>query len=176
VAGLRRGSGTDAAWHRLLALRQEFDRLFEEITSSLPAFPFARRGLEIEPLRKRQSLLWASLPAVDMVERSKEFQLTAELPGLDEKDIEVRVNDDLLTIKGEKRSERTEKLRTGTYLAERRYGAFQRSFRLPTSVVSDRIEARFHKGVLTVRLPKATADKKKSERRIVVRRGPALGA
>ena len=174
AAGSKRGAATDATWHPLLALRQEIDKLFEEISSSISAFPFGRRNLDIEPFRKRQNLLWPSLPAVDVIESPKEFQLTAELPGLDEKDIELRVTADLLTIKGEKRSQRKEQ-RKDYYLSERRYGVFQRSFRLPGTVAPDRIQARFHKGILTVNLPKAASEKNK-ERKISIRRGPALGA
>ena len=87
--------------------------------------------------------------------------LTAELPGMEEKNVEVTLSDDLLTIKGEKTAE-TEKKDKNTYLSERCYGAFQRSFVVPEGVDSDKIKAEFAKGVLTVTLPKAAPAMKKT--------------
>ena len=108
-----------------------------------------------------------SAPVVDVVEKEREYQVSAELPGLEEKDVEVSVADDMLTIKGEKKEEKEEKAKN-YYLSERRYGAFQRSFRLPPGVDSAKIEANFQKGVLTVTLPK-TPEAQKKEKKIEIK-------
>jgi HSP20 family protein len=88
---------------------------------------------------------------------------------MDEKNIELTVADDMLTIKGEKREEREEK-KKDYYLSERRFGSFERSFRLPEGVESDKVEASFKKGVLTVTLPKTPeAQKKSKEKKISIK-------
>ncbi len=90
---------------------------------------------------------------VDIIEGDKAYEVTAELPGMDEKDIEVKIADGGLTIKGEKQEQKEEKEKN-YYLSERRYGSFERYFRIPEGVDTDKIEASFKKGVLTVNLPK----------------------
>ncbi len=107
-----------------------------------------------------------SAPFVDVVEKEKECQISAELPGLDEKDVEVSIADDLLTIKGEKKEEREEKAKN-YYASERRYGAFQRSFQIPSGVDADKIGASFQKGVLMVTLPK-TPEAQTKEKKIAI--------
>ena len=107
------------------------------------------------------------MPAVDIAESEKGYEIKAELPGMDEKAIEVKVTDGSLTIKGEKQEEKEEKERD-YYLQERRYGSFERSFELPESVDPDRIEASFKKGVLTVILPKK-AEAQKPAKKIEVK-------
>src|SRR5262249_6712975 len=93
-------------------------------------------------------------PAVDVTEREKDYEITAELPGLDEKDIEVKVANGVLTIKGEKKDEKEEKQKD-YYLSERRYGSFLRSFQLPEAGDEAKIKGGYAKGALTVRLPKS---------------------
>jgi HSP20 family protein len=95
-------------------------------------------------------------PAVDFEETEQEFLLTAELPGMTEKDVDVQVERDFLTLKGEKRSERDEERdENGRFhFFERSYGSFYRSFTLPTTVDGSKIRANFANGVLTVHLPK----------------------
>jgi HSP20 family protein len=94
-------------------------------------------------------------PAMDIVETSKELTLTAELPGMDQKDVDVSVEDGVVTIRGEKTEERKEEQNDKkVYLYERTYGSFQRSFMLPPSVDSSKITADFEKGVLKVHMPK----------------------
>lgn len=100
-------------------------------------------------------------PAVDVAEKEGLFEITAELPGLDEKDIEVKVAGGMLTISGEKKQEREEK-KKDYYLSERRFGAFQRSFPVPAGADADHVEASFAKGVLRVTLPKTREAQKKS--------------
>ena len=110
-------------------------------------------------------------PNVDVAETDKEIKVTAKLPGLDEKDIEVDIRDNALTIKGEKRAEKEEKDKT-FYPSERSYGMFQRVIGLPAEVQEDKVEAEFSKGVLTIRLPKSPAAQKMSRKiEIVARRG-----
>jgi HSP20 family protein len=139
-------------WHPFETLRRQIDRLFEDA-------PFQRAApSELEPFG-RFSLGWASTPAVDLIEKDKEYQVTAELPGLDEKNVEVKLHNGSLVISGEKKEEREEKDK-GYFLSERRFGSFRRAFRLPEDVDKEKIDATFAKGVLTVRLPKsATAQK-----------------
>ena len=93
--------------------------------------------------------------------------ITAEMPGLDEKDFQITVSGDVLTIKGEKKIEHEEKNGNG-YHRERRYGAFSRSLRLPFDVKDEQIDASYQKGVLTVRVPKP-ADAQKAVRQIEVK-------
>jgi len=95
------------------------------------------------------------LPAMDIVEMPKEYMLTAELPGLDEKSVDVSIADGVLTISGEKTEERKEEEDRKVYLYERLYGSFQRSFSLPTGVDGAKIAADFSKGVLKVHIPKS---------------------
>ena len=95
-------------------------------------------------------------PETDVIETEKEIRVVTEMPGLRQDDIEVDVENNVLTIRGEKREERTEGEEGGKYhLAERRYGTFARSFVLPRDVDSEQIQASFDNGVLTVRIPKS---------------------
>jgi HSP20 family protein len=107
-------------------------------------------------------------PAVDIAETDKGYEITAELPGMDESNIGVKFADGTLTIKGEKRGEKEEKNKDW-YLSERRYGSFQRSFGVPDGVDTDKIEANFKNGVLTVTLPK-TPQAQRSEKKIAIRK------
>ncbi len=104
---------------------------------------------------------------MDIVEHATEFQVAVELPGMAEQDIEVKVVNDTLAIKGEKKEEKEEN-KKDYHLSERRYGAFQRTFRLPDDVDGDKIAASFKSGVLTVVLPKR-AEAIHAERKIAVK-------
>lgn len=100
-----------------------------------------------------QAIGW--MPATDIVEAEKELVLTAELPGLEKKDVEISVENGVLTLRGEKTEQKEEKDEEKKYhLFERSYGAFQRSFTLPRTVDANKITAEFATGVLTVHLPK----------------------
>ena len=140
---------TSASWHPFEAFRQEVDRVFEDFGRSFRPFGFGRR-FELSPFWSTSADL---SPAVDVVDKGTSWQITAELPGLDEKNVEVKVADNILTIKGEKKEEKEEK-RKGYYRSERSFGTFQRSFELPESVDQDKITASFRKGLLTLTLPK----------------------
>lgn len=109
------------------------------------------------------------LPAVNVEETSDELLLTAELPGMTRDDIELEMENNILTIRGEKRDVRKEGDESKKYhLWERRYGTFQRSFTLPRTVKAEEIDAEFVDGVLHVRLPKVAEAK---SRRIAIRSG-----
>jgi len=142
----------------LRSLRGEMDRLFDRFSRGFgfPSFePFWNRDVEFET------------PAVDLTEDDEAFTITAELPGIDEKEIDVTVSGGMLVIKGEKKQEKEEKNKN-YYVSERSYGAFQRSFSVPEGVDQDKIAANFSKGVLTVTLPKS-ADAQKPQKKIEVK-------
>ena len=130
-------------------LWRDFDRLFDDFRGAVatraayqPAAQFA--------------------PRVDVSETDTAFAINAELPGLDAKEVEILIEGDRLTLKGEKKSEREAGDETkGRYLRERVHGAFQRAFRLPDSVDLDGVAAGFDKGVLTITLPKRPEKSKK---------------
>lgn len=134
----------------LESLHREVDRLFDAFDRDFWRSPF-RSAFEIAPFWQRE--LEFAAPAVDIVEKDNAYVVTAELPGMDEKDIEVKLTNGGLTIKGEKQEEKEEK-RKGYHLHERHFGSFERHFPVPEGVDPDKIEASFKKGVLTVALPK----------------------
>lgn len=150
-AGSERATALQA-WRPFEALHREIDRLFDDFDRGFWRFPFRRSAFDIEPLW-RQEPTWSAVPAVDLVEKENAYEVTAELPGMDEKNIEVKLADGGLTIKGEKKEEKEEK-KKDYYLHERHFGSFERCFALPDGVDTDKIEASFKKGVLTVKLPK----------------------
>lgn len=128
------------------ALQREMDRLMESFGRPTAFAPSTLRG-----------------PSVDITETDKELVITAELPGLSEKDVEVTLRDDALTISGEKRSESEQKDAT-RHVVERSYGSFARSFQLPPGYDSDKISAHFDKGVLKVTLAKPEQQESKVKR------------
>lgn len=152
-------------WRPFESLRREIDRLFDDFDGGRRG-PFGRSLFDIQPFWSREPT-WTAVPAVDVAETDKAYEITAELPGIDEKNVEVKLADGVLTIKGEKEEEKEEK-KKDYYLSERSYGSFQRSFQVPTGVDADKIEAAFKKGVLTVTLPK-TAEAQNSEKKIAVK-------
>ena len=153
------------AWHPLEDLRREVDRLFEDFTTSGWLRPLRPRVPGFEPLFGG-GLEW-STPAVDFVEKEKAYEISAELPGIEAKNIEVILRNGNIVIKGEKQEEKEEKSRD-YYLHERQFGSFERAFTLPDGVEPDKIEASFNKGVLTVAQPK-TAAAQKPEKKITVK-------
>jgi HSP20 family protein len=94
------------------------------------------------------------MPAVDITETDKAYEITAKLPGMDEKSVEVRLTDGVLSIRGEKRDEKREENKDH-YMHERTFGSFERSFPVPEGVDANKIEATFKNGVLSVTLPKS---------------------
>jgi HSP20 family protein len=137
----------------LVTFRREVDRIFDQF-------------FDATPLRSGNG--WQGVtPAVDVDETDKEMFVTAELPGVTDKDVEVNLAGDVLTIQGQKKTEKEEKEGGSTY-TERRFGAFTRSLRLPFEVKDGAVDATFKDGVLTVRLPKP-ADLQNSVRKIEVK-------
>lgn len=161
--------GTERAaadWSPLANMRREFDRMLEEFPWAGWRRPLAR--FDVEPFFRGFSGVGA-VPAVDIAEKDKEYEITAELPGMNENNIDVKFADGVLTIKGEKKEEKEER-KKDYYLSERRYGSFQRSFPVPESVDANKIEAKFANGVLTIRLPKS-AEAQKNEKKIAIKKG-----
>lgn len=152
----------EGMFHPLAQLRSDMERLFDDFFSGV-SFPFGGRGRFMEPWRAFERSFGAAAPAMDLVETDKAFEVKAELPGLDEKAVEVAVSDDVLTIKGEKKEERDEE-KAGVRYAERRFGSFERSFRLPETVDQENIAASFKNGVLTVTMPKRPMPEKPSKK------------
>lgn len=121
-------------------LHREMNQLFDDVWRGFDVPSVTGSGLRLQP-------------KVDVAETDKVVEVTVELPGLDEKDVEVTLADGILTLKGEKKDERKEEGK-GFYLAERSYGSFQRSIALPQGIDSEKVSAEFNKGVLTVKAPK----------------------
>src|SRR5262245_10869455 len=119
-------------------LQREIDRLFDDFARGWPTFSTASD----------------LTPSVDVTETEKEIEVTAELPGLEEKDVQINFADGALTIKGEKKAEKEEKERNYR-LVERSYGSFSRSLELPPGIDADAIKATMANGVLKVTVPKA---------------------
>ena len=153
-------------WRPFESLRREVDRLFDDFGVGSRRSPFGRGVFDVEPFW-RGEVSWGKVPTVDIADTDKAYEITAELPGMDESNIDVKFPDGTLTIKGEKKDEREEK-KKNYYLSERRYGSFQRSFGVPEGVDADKIEAYFKNGVLTVTLPK-TPQAQKSEKKIAIK-------
>jgi HSP20 family protein len=144
------------------SFRNEMDRLFDRFAG------FRLSGMQrlFEPT-PREASSGLNLPAVDLTEDDTAYKIAAELPGLEEKDIEVSLTGDTLTIKGEKRQEKEEKTKNW-HVSERSYGSFQRAFAVPEGIDRDKIAAEFAKGVLTITLPK-NAQTQKPQKKIVVK-------
>jgi len=146
-------------WH---SFRGEMDRLFDRF-----GFPSLRRVFDMEPSWRPTSSFNFSAPAIDMSEDDKAYRISAELPGIDAKDIDVSVSGDTLVLKGEKRQQKEEEDKN-YHFSERSYGSFQRSFQLPLSIDRDKVAADFSNGVLTITLPKA-AEAQKPQKKIEIR-------
>jgi len=145
--GSERGS-TRLSSNPFTALQQEVDRLFDGFSRGFAGFPSFPTTREL-------------MPSMDVSETDKEIEITTELPGLEEKDIQLNVADNVLTIRGEKKNER-EETKKDYHLVERSYGSFTRSVQLPDGVNADNIKAVMSKGVLKVTVPKpAPAQSKK---------------
>src|SRR5690606_36576606 len=100
----------------------------------------------------KRSMIGHGIPAVDIAEKDRSFEISVELPGMEEKDIKIRLANGNLSISGEKRDAK-EETRKDYHLSERHYGSFERIFSLPKGVDVDHIEASFSKGVLNISLP-----------------------
>lgn len=141
------------------ALRAEMDQLFDNF--SFGRFPSLSR---LAPSLENGG---AMVPSIDVHENDKKIVVEAELPGIDEKDITVSVQDGILTVKGEKKFEKKEE-KDNYHRMERRYGSFIRSMQLPDAADEDKITADFDKGVLTVTVAKKPGSESK-ERKISIK-------
>lgn len=150
-------------WAPLATLREEIDRLFDDFGPSHWRRPLSRRMIGRFP----SNIEWRLSPAVEVVECDGEYSLTAELPGLAPEDIEIRLTDGMISVRGEKSEERKEE-KEDYILSERRYGSFHRTVPLPSGVDSSAIAAQFSNGVLTVTMPKSKEAKSK-ERKVEVK-------
>jgi HSP20 family protein len=117
----------------------------------------------------REALGGILAPTIDVTQNEAEIRITAELPGVKEEDIEITVENDVMTIRAEKRVERDES-KDKRHVSERAYGTFQRSLRLPQPIEPPQVHAHFDRGVLTIRLPLPEQDS--ARRRIAIESGP----
>jgi HSP20 family protein len=142
-----------------MTLHREMNRLFDDVF----------RGFDIAPFGSFGGMgRMAGWPSVEVSETDKDIRVSAELPGLEEKDVEVLMSDGVLTIRGEKRSEVEDKSRA---FSERTYGRFERRIPLGWEVEEDKVNASFQNGVLTVTMPKSAKAAAKA-RRIAINRDP----
>lgn len=130
-------TSSPSMWDEVFSTRRELDRVLDR---------FFTPGT---------TTMSAWTPAVDVRESADEIRVRAELPGLTREDIQVNIENNVLTIAGEKKAEVNEQEEGDWHLVERRYGRFERSFTLPRTVDAQGIAATFQDGILTVTLPKA---------------------
>ncbi len=130
----------------LLTIQDRMNRLFDDFITKTRGEEDLVRGV------------WS--PAVDIYETDKEIVLKAELPGINKDDVVVEVKDNILLLKGERKSEKEVK-EENFHRMERSYGTFQRSFTLPNTVDKDRVKASYKNGVLKIELPKTSTRKLK---------------
>lgn len=135
----------------LFSLHREMDRLFDEAMRG-----FGSRFSDLAPFSAGGG--W---PSVEISETETELRVTAEIPGLEEKDVEILLDDDMLTLRGEKRSETEDKAKQ---LSERYYGRFERRIPLGYEIEEDKVDARFNNGVLTITLPKSAQARSRAKR------------
>jgi HSP20 family protein len=150
----RRGGLSSFGNDPFSTMRREMDRLFDE-------FRGVRGGLYEDQA--------GFAPAVNVKQTDKGVEVTAELPGIDEKNVEVSLADNALTIRGEKKAEKEDK-GEGWFVSERSFGSFMRTIPLPVEIDEDKVTAQFRNGVLTVTLP-AAADAERKARKIEVKKG-----
>lgn len=160
--------------HPLQALRSEIDTLFDSVASGFPSMRFPRPNFDMDqwrepfrdPFRRIENSFGALgklSPRSDLKETDKAITITAELPGVEEADIEVTVTNSMLTIGAEK-NEETHKDEDNFHLSERHYGSIKRSFTLPDTANGDKAKASFKDGVLTITVPKKAAPKSSAKK------------
>lgn len=147
----------------------DIDRMFDEFARGMMVSPFYRRAMDRDPFRRIDKATGLITPDVDVTESDTEIRVSAELPGMEEKDIEVEMSGNRLTIRGEKTEEREQKEKD-YHVSERRYGSFRRMLTLPDSVDAAKVAAEMKNGVLSVVLPK-TAEAKARSRKVAIRKG-----
>ncbi len=126
-------------------MQRMIDRIFDEFPYEWPTLSRGTKEL---------------IPAMDIFETDKGYEVEAEIPGIKREDIEVNINDRILTIKGEKKDERDEE-KKGSKILERIYGTFERSFTMPEDADKDNISAKYENGILRLMIPKRPESKSK---------------
>lgn len=127
------------------SIRKDFDAIFDDFFSLKPSALFESD--------------W--VPSVDVEEDDKAIHVKAEVPGLEEKDLDVSLHNNMLTIKGEKKEEKKEEKGKNRIISERRYGSFSRSISLPEGIKTDKVKAKFKNGILNIEIPKDESVKPK---------------
>ncbi len=155
-------------WHRKgkseLAARKDsdvFSRLRREMNEIFEKFAADFDGV-LMPSKGFGALAGSMSPKFDVAETDEAFEVTAELPGIDEKNIDVSLDENVLTVKGEKKEEHEDKKKL--HVSERSYGFFERSFSVPSGIDAAKVKAEFKKGVLKIRLPKTEQAKSKAKK------------
>ncbi len=151
--------GEVSTFEPLQTLRKQVDDLFTNFTVSWPHFEMPKIEWPMLAGGGKES----AIAKFDLSENGKAVKVVADLPGMEEKDVEVLVRNGVLTIKGEKKSEHQEE-GEDFYVSERSFGSFSRAFRLPDGVDEEAVTAQFDKGVLTVSLPKVPKTKTEGRR------------
>jgi HSP20 family protein len=152
-----------AMWQPLRGLQREINQIFDQFDRGWR--PLQRSVFDFEPFTRFEAI-WSS-PAVDVVDKEKAYEITAEVPGMAPENLEVKLVNGRLVIKGEKK-ETKEGKHGDTELSERRYGSFERTFNVPEGVDASKVEATLESGVLTVLLPK-TVEAQKPVKKIEVK-------
>jgi HSP20 family protein len=145
-----------------LSLHREMNRLFDDVL----------RGSFGVPVQSGEQGRGMMMPHMDVSETENEVRICAELPGVSEKDVDVSLSDDVLTIRGEKKFERKDDTEN-YHFVERSYGTFQRSLRLPYAVDPDQVQASFENGVLTVTLSKGKEQERSRRIQVIGSNGQA---
>lgn len=149
-------------WAPLTTLHAEIDRLFDDFSGGFWLGPRARR-VDPDAVFTAMPLL---APVVELVDCRDHYAIKAELPGLAPEEIDLQIADGMLTISGKKSAEQHDE-KAGYLMSERRYGAFQRSLRLPPVADTDKIDATLSQGILTVTIPKS-AKARETARKIAI--------
>ena len=154
----KKGRDTENDLHPIQTLHHRIDHLFNDFMEGWTPGLFGH-GTE--------RALAGSLmtPRIDVIEEDREYRFMAELPGVDDDDIDLTIADGILSLRGEKKSEFRDEMEDDTYLRiERSYGTFERSFSLPVDADEDQVAASFDKGVLTIKVPKNEKTKAKAKK------------
>lgn len=137
---------------------KDFERLHNEVERAFSDFPFGWKRRKDWLEKPEEGKIW--VPAVDIYEDEEQVVLKAEIPGIEEKNIDIKLEGNVLTMKGERKFEHEEKKKNWTRI-ERAYGTFQRSFSLPEYVDTEKVSAEYKNGILSIFLPKKPETKTK---------------
>ena len=164
---------TGKEYHPLLALREEVDQLFDRFFSNVSFSRFGQFGkniTEIDPLKRLEDSFAGfgkMVPRADVSENGKSYNISVELPGMSDSDIDISLSGDTISVTGEKLEEKKEK-KENYHLSERRYGSVVRTFRVPSGVDANSAKASFKDGVLCIEMAKLPEAKKSGIRKIKI--------